>query len=193
MAAIYGGCVGHSDSFKRCLQNICPTLRGALLSRPCGVKHIRRLCLRYGVLVVGSSSGLQGKSRILPCFGHPRADAEEHSKSDEIATRTAFLTISGQVGNMCAGAMMAAIHEGLDGRAGLRGWQWVFVIDGIITCPIALFGLAYFPDLPETTKAPYLNKFEREIALNRLPAKRPDGHDTTPWSLVKRVLGKPTV
>lgn len=107
--------------------------------------------------------------------------------------RTAVLTISGQVGNMCAGALMAAIHASMDGRSGLDGWQWVFIIDGIITCPIAFYGYFFFPDLPETTKAPYLNKLERDLALNRIPAKKADGHDISPLSLTKRVLGQPTL
>lgn len=69
----------------------------------------------------------------------------------------------------------------------------MFLIDGIITCPIAFFGFAFFPDLPETTKAPYLNKLERDLALNRLSPKKEDGHSISPWSLAKRVLGQPTV
>jgi hypothetical protein len=55
------------------------------------------------------------------------------SRSDEIAKRTAVFTVAGQVGKMFAGAMMAAIHESMDGRGGLAGWQWVFLIDGIIS------------------------------------------------------------
>lgn len=33
-----------------------------------------------------------------------------------------------------------------------------FIIDGIITLPIALYGLAIFPDVPATTKAFYLTQ-----------------------------------
>lgn len=107
--------------------------------------------------------------------------------------RTAILTISGQVGNMCAGAMMAAVHKSLNGRAGLKGWQWVFIIDGIITCPVVFFGYVYFPDLPEITHAICLNKDERKLALSRLPPKKDNGHSIAPWSLIKRVLGQPAV
>lgn len=89
-----------------------------------------------------------------------------------------MFTVSGQVGVMFAGAMMAAIYTTMDGHSGLAGWQWVFLIDGIITCPIALFGFFYFPDLPETTRAPYLNQTERNLALDRLPPKSEDGHNS---------------
>lgn len=113
------------------------------------------------------------------------------SKTDEIAKRTAMLTVAGQVGNMFAGAMMAAIDKSMDGLAGLEGWQWVFLIDGIITCPIALFGLLYFPDVPETTTATYLSKAERQLALDRLPPKNAEAHNIALKSVAKRVLGQP--
>ncbi|KAM0190407.1 hypothetical protein ACHAPI_009396 [Fusarium lateritium] len=112
-------------------------------------------------------------------------------KSNEIAKRTATFTVAGQVGKMFAGAMMAAIHESMDGHAGLEGWQWVFLIDGIITLPVAVFGFFFFPDIPEYTDAPYLNEKERQLALDRLPPKKEDGHSIEAWSLVKRVMGHP--
>ena len=62
------------------------------------------------------------------------------------------------------------------------------IINGIITLPVAVFGFAFFPDLPENTKAFYLKPHERELALSRLPPKNPEGHNIGP-SLVKRVLG----
>lgn len=104
-----------------------------------------------------------------------------------------MFTVAGQVGKMFAGAMMAAIHESMEGYAGLGGWQWVFLIDGIITCPVAIFGFFYFPDVPENTQAPYLNENERQLALDRLPPKKKDSHNIQAWSLAKRVLGQPVL
>ncbi|KAF5593640.1 transmembrane transporter Liz1p [Fusarium pseudocircinatum] len=112
-------------------------------------------------------------------------------KSNEIAKRTAMFTVAGQVGKMFAGAMMAAIHESMEGHAGLEGWQWVFLIDGIITLPVAIFGFFFFPDVPEYTDASYLSDKERQLALDRLPPKKEGGHDIQAWSLVKRVMGHP--
>ncbi|KAG4284382.1 hypothetical protein FPRO06_08761 [Fusarium proliferatum] len=112
-------------------------------------------------------------------------------KSNEIAKRTAMFTVAGQVGKMFAGAMMAAIHESMEGHAGLEGWQWVFLIDGIITLPVAIFGFFFFPDVPEYTDASYLSDKERQLALDRLPPKKEDGHDIQAWSLIKRVMGHP--
>ncbi|KAL4982960.1 major facilitator superfamily domain-containing protein [Aspergillus falconensis] len=113
-------------------------------------------------------------------------------KPREIAKRTSIFTASGQAGQMFAGMMMTAIHSGMNGYAGLLGWQWVFIIDGIITCPIAIMGYLYFPDVPEQTKARWISESEKRLALERLPPKKEDGHNINPWSLAKRVFGSPT-
>ncbi|ENH62229.1 Pantothenate transporter liz1 [Fusarium oxysporum f. sp. cubense race 1] len=65
------------------------------------------------------------------------------------------------------------------------------VADGIITLPVAIFGFFFFPDVPEYTDASYLSDKERQLALDRLPPKKEDGHDIQAWSLVKRVMGHP--
>ncbi|EWZ27934.1 hypothetical protein FOZG_18350 [Fusarium oxysporum Fo47] len=78
----------------------------------------------------------------------------------------------------------------MDGVSGLPGWRWSFIIDGIITIPVAVFGFIFFPDLPETTKAFYMKPHERELALSRLPPKDPEGHKIGA-SIIKRVLLAP--
>jgi ACS family pantothenate transporter-like MFS transporter len=41
---------------------------------------------------------------------------------------------------MFSGYLQAAVYEGLDGH-GLRGWRWLFIMDGVITLPMALWGM----------------------------------------------------
>ncbi|KKY19656.1 putative pantothenate transporter liz1 [Diplodia seriata] len=111
----------------------------------------------------------------------------------EIAKRTAIFTAVGQAGSMFAGAMMTAVHQSMDGYVGLPGWKWVFLIDGIITLPVAIAGFVCFPDIPENTKA-HAFAFKDEdlqLAISRLPPKRKDAHDISPLSLLKRILGQP--
>ncbi|KAK8097845.1 pantothenate transporter liz1 [Apiospora kogelbergensis] len=114
-------------------------------------------------------------------------------KPCEIAKRTAIFTASGQAGSMFAGLMMTAVHRGMAGYGGLAGWQWLFIINGIITCPVAIGGLLYFPDTPELTRAKWLSKVERQMALERLPPKRADGHDIGFKSLLKRTFKSPAL
>ena len=43
-------------------------------------------------------------------------------------------------------------------RPWLNGWIVRFIIDGVITLPIALYGFLVFPDVPTTTRAFYLTE-----------------------------------
>lgn len=114
-------------------------------------------------------------------------------KPREIAKRTAIFTASGQAGTMFAGIMMTAIYTGMQNHSGLKGWQWLFLVNGIITIPIAIVGFLFFPDTPETTKARWLSPAERELALQRLPPKSKDGHNIDPWPLARRVFASPAL
>lgn len=74
----------------------------------------------------------------------------------------------------------------MDGLHGLSGWRWLFVIDGILTLPIALYGFLLFPDTPATTSAFYFTEDEKKLAVSRVP----EVHDRSPltWSFAKKVL-----
>ncbi|KAH7552258.1 hypothetical protein BM1_09120 [Bipolaris maydis] len=133
------------------------------------------------------------------------------SEPSEIAKRVAIFTAIGQAGSMFAGLMMTAMHKTMNGTAGLRGWQWVFIIgghsdvpsthefthvyntDGLMGIPFGLFGFFTFPDLPSTAKVFYLSEEEKQFATSRLPPKKVNTHSINPKSLIKRVLGKPHI
>ncbi|KAL2841859.1 major facilitator superfamily domain-containing protein [Aspergillus pseudoustus] len=87
----------------------------------------------------------------------------------ELGKRSGIFTASGLAGTMFGGFIQTGIHSSLDGAVGLPGWRWLFIIDGLITLPIAIYGLLLFPDTPRTTRAPYLSAAERELAISRLP------------------------
>lgn len=69
--------------------------------------------------------------------------------------------------------LMAAVYH-LSGKGGYKGWQWhdslssafginanhhrLFIVDGIISLPIAIAGFFVLPDVPEITKAFYLSE-----------------------------------
>jgi ACS family pantothenate transporter-like MFS transporter len=92
-------------------------------------------------------------------------------KPSEIAKRTAIFTAIGQIGSMAAGVMMTAMNRGLSGSA-LSGWQWVFIVNGAMGIPFGLFGLVFFPNLPESTTSLYLSGAELKLAISRLPPKK---------------------
>jgi ACS family pantothenate transporter-like MFS transporter len=57
--------------------------------------------------------------------------------------------------------------------------------------PFGIFGLMFFPNLPESTNAPYLSKEEIQLALDRLPPKKQWGHDISFKSLANRLFVSP--
>lgn len=59
---------------------------------------------------------------------------------------------------MFAGYLQAALYKGLNERGGLKGWQWMFIFDGIIGIPIAIWGYWAIPDLPHNTRAFYFSE-----------------------------------
>jgi MFS family permease len=56
--------------------------------------------------------------------------------------------------------------EKLDGRSGLEGWQWIFLIEGLIPVGLALIIWKILPDSPETAK--FLTQPERDLLVSRL-------------------------
>ena len=90
----------------------------------------------------------------------------------ELGKRSGLFTASGLAGTMIGGFLQSGIYTSMDNRHGLRGWRWLFLIDGIITLPVALYGFLFFPDTPAATTAPYLTPTERQLAVSRLKHPR---------------------
>ncbi|KAI6779862.1 uncharacterized protein J7T54_001950 [Emericellopsis cladophorae] len=158
-------------------------LWGCLTMASAGCKTYPQLCAVRFLMGLAEASTYPGCVFIIGSWYKP----------SELVKRTAVFTIAGQVGTMFAGVMMTAIREGMDGHAGLKGWQWVFLIDGIITLPISVMGFLYLPDTPEKTRASYLSPRERALALSRVPPKRADSNSISPLSLFKRVCATPAM
>lgn len=105
----------------------------------------------------------------------------------ELGKRSGIFTSSGLAGTLFGGFLQTGIHSSMNGLHGMSGWRWLFIIDGIITMPIALYGFLLFPDTPATTQAPYLNETERALAVARVPAIERGGAKITK-RLVKSIL-----
>ncbi|RFU34721.1 hypothetical protein B7463_g1666, partial [Scytalidium lignicola] len=70
--------------------------------------------------------------------------------------------ISGAFGNLIA----AGILSGLAGARGLAAWQWLYIIEGSITCAIGLMICVILPDFPDTWKL--LSPEMKHVANRRL-------------------------
>ncbi|RYP91569.1 hypothetical protein DL770_002283 [Monosporascus sp. CRB-9-2] len=87
----------------------------------------------------------------------------------ELGKRSGIFTASGLAGTMIGGYIQTGIHHSMNGKHGLAGWRWLFIIDGVITLPVAIYGFIFFPDTPQTTQAFYLTDGERRLAVSRVP------------------------
>ena len=88
-------------------------------------------------------------------------------RRDELAKRSCIFHTSSAIASMFSGYLMAGVYH-LGGRGGMKGWQWLFLVDGIISLPIAIAGFFVLPDVPEICRAWYLTPTECEFAKKRM-------------------------
>ncbi len=109
-------------------------------------------------------------------------------KPSELGKRACIFHASAAAAGMFSGYLQAAVYTGLNGRLGKAGWQWLFVMDGIISAPICLAGYFMMPDLPENCRAFYLNKEDKELARKRMEDVGRAPRSELGWSILKRVF-----
>jgi MFS family permease len=70
------------------------------------------------------------------------------------------------VSNIIGSPVSGAILQYMDGVGGLRGWQWLFAIEGL---PSVIMGVVFFVFLAEgPAKAKWLSEDERSVVLSRI-------------------------
>ncbi|TIA36379.1 putative allantoate permease, partial [Aureobasidium pullulans] len=89
-------------------------------------------------------------------------------KPGEIGRRVSLFFIASPLGTMFAGYLQAAAYTNLHGVHGLAGWRWLFIVDAIITIPIATIGFFVFPDVPSRKKPRFLTTANHDLASKRL-------------------------
>ncbi|SDK14719.1 MFS transporter [Streptomyces indicus] len=63
------------------------------------------------------------------------------------ATAVGFIYLAPTLGLLLGGPLGGALME-LDSLGGFHGWQWMFLIEGLITMAIGLVVLAFLPEVP---------------------------------------------
>jgi MFS transporter, ACS family, tartrate transporter len=97
----------------------------------------------------------------------------------------AAIPVCGVIGGPISGALL-----GLDGRLGLQGWQWLFLLEGIPSVMVGIAVLWLLPDRPRDAR--WLPAVERAWLEERLAA---EGHDRIAHhgESLRRALGNPMV
>ncbi|KAF5360501.1 hypothetical protein D9756_005021 [Leucocoprinus leucothites] len=105
-----------------------------------------------------------------------------HERSWRVALFFGGAALAGAFG----GILAYAIGK-MDGVGGRKGWEWIFIIEGIIT--VAAAGLAYFVVPTWSHKAKFLTQSERQRLLERLNADSDAGLiEKFDWFYVKQAL-----
>jgi MFS transporter, ACS family, tartrate transporter len=99
------------------------------------------------------------------------------------ATSRFFLALpaSGIFGGFFGGFLLT-----LDGRAGLSGWQWLFLLEGLPSIGVGFVVLWYLTDAPKD--AAWLRDDQREWLVSRMQRDKdstPGAHEVSHWSALR--------
>ncbi|CAE6423289.1 unnamed protein product [Rhizoctonia solani] len=75
----------------------------------------------------------------------------------------------------------------MDGIAGLKGWQWIFCLEGLVTVAVGAMSFFYMHDLPENAK--FITEKERTRLLEMMKADSPDLATHFDWKFVRQAFG----
>lgn len=87
---------------------------------------------------------------------------------EEQGKRACIYQASSSVAQMFSGYLQAALYANMNGVHGIAAWRWLFIFDGIIGVPIALYGFFAIPNSPTTTRARWLKPHEKQRAIERM-------------------------
>jgi len=80
----------------------------------------------------------------------------------------------------------------MEGLAGLRGWRWIFIMEGIMTVVLGILGymlIVDFPDKVHLSKRPFLTVDELQLLKDRLQRDRGDSEfDKITLKIIGKVL-----
>ncbi|OCH89648.1 MFS general substrate transporter [Obba rivulosa] len=86
-------------------------------------------------------------------------------KRSESQKRFSFFFSSTTLAGGFGGLLASAIGK-MDGLQGFRGWRWVFILEGVLTCVVSVFLYLTIPDFPE--EVTWLSKDEKDFVKARL-------------------------
>ncbi|KAH8198393.1 hypothetical protein TruAng_007428 [Truncatella angustata] len=86
----------------------------------------------------------------------------------ELTKRVAILLQIESIASMFSSYLQAGLYTSMNGHAGIAGWRWLFIMDGVISVPIAVWGFFGLPDLPHNTKAFYWSPEHVRYGIERI-------------------------
>lgn len=110
-------------------------------------------------------------------------------KSNEIGRRGGAFYVGLTLGYLTASLLQSAALENLDGVNGLAGWRWLFIINAIITLPLAILGYFIYPGTIDKPNRLVLSESDIQLARARLE-KQGNQVESKPfsWGLMKKIF-----
>ncbi|KAJ5604961.1 hypothetical protein N7510_010115 [Penicillium lagena] len=94
----------------------------------------------------------------------------------DMQKRYAVFYLLGCVASAFVGILSYGIMQ-MNGLAGIDGWRWIFIIEGLITCSLGILGafmLIDFPDRMKVSRRHFLSDSEYDFILRRISRDRGD-------------------
>ncbi|KAI5923436.1 pantothenate transporter liz1 [Camillea tinctor] len=142
-----------------------------------GAKDVKTLCALRFFVGLFEASAYPGIMSLLGNWYTPA----------ELGKRACIFQASSSAAQMFSGYLQAALYSGMDGRAGLRAWRWLFVFDGIIGIPIATYGYWAIPDSPTDTRARWLKTQDRDMAIDRMEKCGRRQMKRLSWKIIREI------
>ncbi|KAJ4361401.1 hypothetical protein N0V95_001914 [Ascochyta clinopodiicola] len=156
------------------------------------LKHFRpnvwmsRIMLTWGIISM-CQAATQNYAGILACrFFLGAAEAGFYPgvlfhmsfwySTDHLPLRIAFLYACGMFAGTISGLLAYAVSH-MNGVAGLSGWRWLFILEGIPAVLLSIYTWFNLPNYPET--ANFLSDEERAAIVADLPNQAPTMHAKT--------------
>lgn len=106
-------------------------------------------------------------------------------RGDEIARRGGIFYVGNTLGTLTAGLIQAGASATLDGKHGLAGWRWMYIICGVITIPIGILGYILLPGTPDKPNLLILSEHDLRVRKARLQGA---GHAISSEKVTLRAL-----
>ncbi|KAH8600106.1 retrograde regulation protein 2 [Bisporella sp. PMI_857] len=111
-------------------------------------------------------------------------------RGDELGRRGGVFYIGQMLGTLTAGMVQSGASKNLDGVRGLSGWRWNFIINSLMTIPVAIAGVFIWPGTPARPNKLFLTDEDLDLAVARLKANKADITEALPLTraqLLKKI------
>lgn len=110
----------------------------------------------------------------------------------ELALRTALLYSGLVLAQAFSGLIAAGVFHGMSDAAGVKGWQWLFILEAALSAFFALTAYFILPNYPHSNNGGQMwsmTEDMRRIAVARIQADRvEEATDSTVWQGLRLAL-----